>query len=288
MTPSRGEATEAVRRFYDRNTSTFLRYGQGGGTMHRAVWGPGVSTRDEAFGYVDELIARLIQSCPAPEPHVLDLGCGVGASLCRLAARLPIRGTGVTLSPVQVQVAGSLIADAGLAGRVRCVEADFTSLPPMPPVDVAYAIESFVHGSDPARFFAECARVIAPGGLLVICDDVLAAEPSDPTRPIPDPRAARTLARFRLGWRVHTLIDVNSLAAQAAAAGFRLESSTDLTPHLELRRPRDRAVAVLAALFGWLPLDDTRAGHLFGGHALQTALRAGWLAYRFIVVQRVS
>lgn len=273
-------ATERVRRFYDRNTASFVRHGQGGrqGAIHRAVWGPGVTTRDRAFTYVEDLVAGLIQSRPAGRVHVLDLGCGLGTSLCRLAGRLPIRGTGVTLSPVQARAAEAWIREAGLTGRVRCLEADFTALPEMPAVDVAYAIESFVHGPDPARFFAECARVIAPGGLLAICDDFLAG-------PV-DPRAERTLARFRRGWRVHTLIGAETLIAMAARAGFYHEATTDLTPCLELRRPRDRAVAVATAFLGWLPLEDTRFGHLIGGSALQTALARGWLAYQFVVLRR--
>ena len=40
---------ERVKRFYDRNTARFQRLGEGGTSIHRAVWAPGVATLEEAF-----------------------------------------------------------------------------------------------------------------------------------------------------------------------------------------------------------------------------------------------
>src|SRR3954454_6951048 len=92
--------TDQVGRYYDRNTPSFVALGQGGsvGAIHRAVWGPGTTTREQAFHFVEDRIAAVVRgvgSAVGP-PHVVDLGCGVGASLCYLAAMLPITGTGVT------------------------------------------------------------------------------------------------------------------------------------------------------------------------------------------------
>src|SRR4051794_8829989 len=89
-----------VRRYYDANTPAFVRHGQGGGigAIHRAVWGPGVADRVQAFRYVDDLILRQLDALPgAGGAHVLDLGCGVGGTLSYLAQQRPIRGTGITL-----------------------------------------------------------------------------------------------------------------------------------------------------------------------------------------------
>src|SRR5262245_28486043 len=162
-----------IRRYYDRHSAAFVRFGQGGGAIHRAVWGPRTHTRNEAFHYVDEQIAALVRRyvSSSRDVHVVDLGCGVGASLCYLAERLPIRGTGITLSPVQAAMARQAVARAGLSERVECLEGDYCDLPPtLRHADVAYAIESFVHGPDPRRFFGECHRLVNPGGVLVICD----------------------------------------------------------------------------------------------------------------------
>jgi SAM-dependent methyltransferase len=275
-----------VRRYYDRQTAGFVALGQGGeeGGIHRAVWGPGVTSRAQAFHFVDDRLAALVAGLTTAEgtgrpPHVVDLGCGVGSSLTYLAARVPMRGTGVTLSPVQARLAAARIEAAGLAECLTCVEADYSHLPAsVAGADLAFAIESFVHSPSPALFFAECHRLIRPGGLLVICDDL--------RRSVSDPRADRAIDRFRQGWHVNTLLTHQALVAHAEAAGFVHEQSTDLTPWLEIGRPRDRAIAAFVAAFGWLPLDRTRIGHLVGGSALQTCLARGWVGYELAQFRR--
>ncbi len=276
--------TADVRRYYDRHTGGFVAHGEGGaaGALHRAVWAPGVDDAEAAFHYVeDRLLAHLRESPVRGRPaHVVDLGCGVGGSLCHLARRLPILGTGLTLSPVQVRHAERRIRDAGLSDRVRCLEADYCEPPDLPPADLAFAIESLAHGPDPARFLAACARLVRPGGLLAICDDFL--------RPADSTAARRMVTRFRRGWRLNTLLHPRELRVLAERAGFEHLSTDDLTPHLRLGRPRDRLAALFVAVCGWLPLDRTRFGHLVGGTALQTCLAKGWIGYDLALFRRVA
>ena len=272
-----------IRHYYDRNTPAFVRLGQGGslGAIHRAVWGPGVQDRAQAFRYVEDQIAALLATITPADRlvHVVDLGCGIGASLGYLAERLPIRGTGVTISPVQARIAQERIRASGLGDRVAVVEGDYTSLPAgIAPADLAYAIESFVHGPSAERFFGEAARVVRPGGLLVVCDDVLRASG--------ERRAARAVEQFVRGWHVNSLLPREQLRALASASGFAHEETRDLTPFLELQRSRDRVIAVLAGIAGALPVLATRMAPLVGGSALQTCLTRGWIAYDFAVFRR--
>ena len=273
--------TAQIRRYYDRHTPSFVRFGQGGGSMHRAVWGPGTTTRDQAFQWVDERIAEIIRErFPAsPAAHVVDLGCGVGESLCYLAKRLPIRGTGITLSPVQAAIARSRIAAAGLSDRVECLEGDYCDLPPdLGSADAALAIESFAHGPSPERFFEQCSRLLRPGGLLIVCDDV--------RRQTDTPAAARALEHFKRGWHINALLEREQVVALAEAAGFAHESTSDLTPFLEIHRGRDRVISAFLLLVKWLPAGSTRFGPEFGGRALQTCLARGWIGYEFFVFRR--
>jgi ubiquinone/menaquinone biosynthesis C-methylase UbiE len=275
--------TDQIGRYYDCNTPAFVALGQGrrSGFIHRAVWGPGVRSRRDAFHYVeDQLVERMRHSAAGDGRHIVDLGCGVGASLCYLAERLPaVRGTGITLSTVQARLAQARIQTAGLADRVVCVEGDYCQLPAsIGPADLAYAIESFVHGPSPERFFAECSRLIRSGGTLVICDDFL--------RTTDDRGALQVLDSFRRGWHINTLLHPAELRETARAAGFELESTIDLSPYLELRRPRDRAIQAWLALRCLVGLDGSSAGHLLGGNALQTCLERRWLAYDLVIFRR--
>lgn len=272
-----------IRGYYDRHTPAFVAYGQGGavGAIHRAVWGDGVTDRRQAFRYVEDQIAEILGRLPRPldGTHIVDLGCGIGASLCYLAERLPIRGTGVTLSPAQAAIAQQRIERAGLSGRVRCVEGDYLDLPgDLEPADLAFAIESFVHASDPARFFAQCATLVRSGGALVLCDDA--------RRPGGGSAAATAVDRFCRGWHVNALLTAEQRIGAGEAAGFVHVSTRDLTRHLEIRRPRDRVIAALVAPVSRLSWRWARLDPLIGGTALQTCLANGWVAYDLTIFRR--
>ncbi len=285
MTEETSAQVDRVRAFYDRNTARFERLGQGGASIHRAVWGPAVRDRDEAFHHVEDRLLELLAE--TPDPVVVDLGCGVGGSLLHLAGRRPdLRGEGITLSPAQAQRAAELLADAGLDDRVRCREGDFLD-PPADldgTADLVLSIEAFLHGPDPAGYFRAAARLLRPGGRLAICDDVLTDAGA-----AADDDAARRLTDFRDGWRVGSLVTVPELVRLAGDAGLALVSDDDLTPYLELRRPRDRAIsAALALARGPLRLRGEYGRMLVGGDALQRCLTDGLLDYRLLVLARVD
>ena len=288
----------AVARYYERHTRAFVRFGQGGsaGAIHRAVWGAGVTTRAQAFRYVDDRIADLVRPLMSRSDasggaesaerarngvraHIVDLGCGIGASLCYLAKQLPISGTGVTLSSLQAQLGNERARDHGLSNRVACIQGDFGRLPPgIEHADLAYAIESLVHSPAPDAFFAECRRIVRPGGLLVICDDI--------RRPTTDSAASRAIDRFREGWHVNTLPSRLELREFAEAAGFGHVSTLDLTSALELGRARDRAIGVLGSVCDLFSISTPRLDYLLGGAALQQCLERGWVGYDLSVFQR--
>jgi cyclopropane fatty-acyl-phospholipid synthase-like methyltransferase len=272
------ERAERVRRYYDNNAAAFERLGQGGASIHRAVWGSGVSTRTAAFHHVDDLI---LQALPqgAGEPTIVDLGCGLGASLLYLASRIDMVGEGITISPLQAARAAELIAQAGLGDRVRCREGNYLSLPDdlAGKADLAFSIEAFIHSPDAAGYFREAARSLRPGGKLIVCDDFLTSD-----APPQSPRAARWLEEFRTGWHAESLLTVEQVRALAAAHGLTLTRDLDLTPVLELRRPRDRWISLLVAAGRVVRPSGKYWQSLVGGNALQWALLLGLLSYRFL------
>lgn len=279
--------SEQVKRFYDDNTRLFLSLGQGTeGTIHRAVWGPGVETRVQAMAYVDRLVLERLELLTSPPsqmpPHLVDLGSGVCASLCRMAKKVPMTGTGITISPAQVALAEKRIQTEGLSARVRCVEGDFCALPAdLAPADLAFAIESFVHAPDGAAFFAESAKLVRPGGYLIVCDDFLTASGRRAPR-----RAQGWIQRFRRGWRAGNLQTEDEARQLAERVGFVHAETLDLSTYLETRRPRDYAIAALMRGFGWLPINTSYWSMLYGGHAGQLCIEQGWVKHLFVVWQR--
>lgn len=272
-----------VRRYYDETTRSLLRFGQGRseGAIHRAVWGPGVTSNAGAIHYVEDQIATRIPSSARSEPHLVDLGCGVGASLCYLASRRRIRGTGFTLSPVQAAAAEARIREQGLDERLTCHVGDYNRLPERLDADAAYAIESFVHGATPERFFAESARILRSGGALFVCDDFLTRAESRARAP-----DAVWLERFRFGWHVNTLLTEAETVNLALQAGLSHVETLDFSADLELGRPRDLAIGALVSLAGRSLTRSRYYRMLYGGHALQHALERGWVRYLMLVFRR--
>jgi SAM-dependent methyltransferase len=278
---------DEVRKFYDENTSLFLSLGQGTeGTIHRAIWGPGVKHRAEAMAYVDGLImdrlATLRRSAGADSLAVADLGCGVCASLCRMAKRLPLRGLGITISDAQVELSQRRIQAQGLEHSVACIKGDFCALPrDLDRVDLAFSIEAFVHAPSGADYFRECARLVRPGGYLIVCDDFVSAAELRAGH-----AASRWIERFSRGWVASNLETETEAHALAGAAGFSHVETLDLTPYLEIRRPRDYAAGALMRCCGWLPVKNSYWLMLYGGHAAQICLKRGWVKHLFLVFRR--
>ncbi len=299
MATSSPPPTDVLRRYYERNTQLFLTLGGGRSTnsLHRPVWGEGVETREEAFAYPYQLVLRAARRTAPTEKHVapgdspgrpfhaLDLGCGVGGGVEYMLGHFegPIHATGVTLSDTQVRLARqSLRQVRGSSRRYTFREADFHDLPDLGPVDLAFAIESFVHARQTQAVFEETARVLRPGARLVLIDDFLVPPSQRPDRGLP---VESWIDTFRNGWHARGLCSVQEARAEAGACGFRLVKQADLTSALALGRPRDRLIEWLVVplrplLWKW----DYFRG-LIGGHALQQCLAAGAIKYRLLVFE---
>jgi ubiquinone/menaquinone biosynthesis C-methylase UbiE len=113
--------------------------------------------------------ADLALSCvPAPK-QILDVGCGTGYLLGRLAARAPQAAAlaGIDAAPAMIEVARTAVTD----DRLRFVVGTAERLPwPSGTFDLVVSTTSFDHWADQRVGLAQCARVLAPGGCLVLAD----------------------------------------------------------------------------------------------------------------------
>ena len=102
-----------------------------------------------------------------PFEDLLDVGCGTGPMIELLTAELPGRNyTGLDLTPRMIQVA----TDKGLPNTTFIV-GDAENLPfEDEGFDVVICANSFHHYPNPQAFFDGVARVLRPGGKLVLRD----------------------------------------------------------------------------------------------------------------------
>jgi SAM-dependent methyltransferase len=115
-----------------------------------------------------ELVAAVAALGLGRGASALDLGCGAGRETIFLA-RLGLRATGADASGPALEIARGRAREAGVL--VRWVRADVLDLPlPSASVDFANDRGCFHHVAhrDRARFAAEVARVLRPGGSLLL------------------------------------------------------------------------------------------------------------------------
>ena len=145
---------------------------------------------------------------------VVDLGCGTGATARSLVRRHPgARVSAVTIVPAQIERGARL--SAGLPG-IDFVLADYTATGlEGSSFDAAYAIESWCHASGAGKraAVAEAARLLKPGGRLVIADCFVTS------RSIPW-WIRGAYRRWCRGWAISEMAEVNALRAALEDAGF--------------------------------------------------------------------
>jgi ubiquinone/menaquinone biosynthesis C-methylase UbiE len=124
-----------------------------------------------------EIVQRTLDIALAAAPgagRVLDVGCGTGYLLRALAGRLPEAEVfeGVDAAPTMIEVARARAAeeradDARLSFRQGVAE----ELPfEAGAFDLVISTTSFDHWVDQQAGLVECARVLRPGGQLVLVD----------------------------------------------------------------------------------------------------------------------
>lgn len=118
-------------------------------------------------GAVEESIGRLLAM--GPLGRLVDIGTGTGRML-ELFAPLADEAVGIDRSPEMLRLARVKLDDAGIA-NVSLRQGDMVSLP-LPDGSADSVILHLVlhYAETPARAIGEAARILAPGGQLIIAD----------------------------------------------------------------------------------------------------------------------
>ncbi|MGU3544070.1 class I SAM-dependent methyltransferase [Methylobacterium sp. A52T] len=126
---------------------------------------------------------------PLAGKRVVDIGCGPG-TLARRLVDAGARVTGIDPGTAALARARDAVPEA------RFEAATGEALPfPDASFDGAVMLNSLHHVPDPAAALAEAARVLVPGGLLVVVEPLAEGSFFDALRPIEDETAVRAAAQ---------------------------------------------------------------------------------------------
>ena len=183
--------------------------------VHHGLWRTGHESVEEATRALIDLV--MSHAALGWGARVADAGCGYGGTARVLSAEFAADVVGLTLSEAQASE-----AQARGGGPRYEVRSWLSSGLPDASFDAVVAIESFSHMDDKPRAFAEAARVLCPGGRLVVVDWLAGDAPGRlQTRALLEPIARES--------RLPSLASVPEYAAFAAAAGLRVLAVDDLS-----------------------------------------------------------
>ncbi len=206
--------------------------------------------------------------------QVLDAGCGVGGTSFWLTETLGADVVGINLVADHIERARRYTAERALDPGPRFEVADYTDTGlASSSFDVVWATESACHAPSKAPFAEEAARVLRPGGRLVMAEYVL----------FPHGVGHAAVKGWEDGWEM-TLATADEWTKVLRDAGFDDVRIDDVAEHVEpsLRRLR-RLCALLGPVAAVLHLFGIRTAaqqrNIAGSNAMWRATREGCWFY---------
>lgn len=134
--------------------------------LHHGYWIRGDESKEEAQLQLIEHLAELANVKQGSD--ILDIGCGFGASSLYLAKHYSASVTGITISPVQVEMAIQAAARVQLDAKFLLMDAEAMNFDKQ--FDVLWSVESIAHYQNRPGFFAYATKLLKPGGSFAITD----------------------------------------------------------------------------------------------------------------------
>ena len=235
--------------------------------LHHGYWIRGDESKERAQIQLIEHLASLARIKPGSD--VLDIGCGLGAGSLFLARNYNAAATGITTSPVQVQMATKAAAREQLDAKFLLMDAQAMDFQKQ--FDLLWSVESISHYEHREQFFASAVKLLKPGGLFAITDwfkrdNLTRAE----TRKFIDPIEKGMFVELQVMDDYEQLLTSNGLRIQRREV---LNKHCAKTWDLCLDIIKDKGFWVLAAKYG---------AHFVSYLKAFQAMRAGFASGNFV------
>ncbi|HLC53405.1 MAG TPA: class I SAM-dependent methyltransferase [Candidatus Nanoarchaeia archaeon] len=137
-----------------------------GNHIHHGYYETGKESKEQAQ---EKLILKLLEKLDLKKgSNVLDVGCGVGGTSLYLAEKFNCNVLGLTISPVQIEMARLLSKD--IKNKPSFILADANNLHLSGMFDVIWAVEMTSHLEQRKLFFERCSKMLNLGGKICIAE----------------------------------------------------------------------------------------------------------------------
>ena len=160
----RANEKQKIIEHYDVVSSYY--YSFWGEHLHHGYWVRGDESKETAQIQLIDHLAQLANIKIGS--RILDIGCGFGGSSLYLAKKYSASTTGITISPVQVQMAKEAAAKTNLNANFFLMDAEDMQFSQQ--FDLLWSVESISHYYDSRKFFASAVKFLKPGGCFALTD----------------------------------------------------------------------------------------------------------------------
>jgi tocopherol O-methyltransferase len=210
--------TEKVRKFYDLGSPLYLEvYGR---HIHDGYYVSGKETKQEAQENLTKLLVEKARIQKGAK--ILDVGCGIGGSSIWMAENLKATTVGITISPIQLEIARKLAQDRGVNSTFLLMEAEEMYFEDN--FDVIWVLAAATHFRDQQKFFKLATGFLKNRGKFVIFDWMLDEH-------VKDTLGDRYIKPVSEKMLLSSLYSLNSYLAWFISNGYRIIFSEDVTDH---------------------------------------------------------
>jgi tocopherol O-methyltransferase len=205
-----------VSKFYDVGSPLYLDvYGQ---HIHDGYYITGRESKEEAQ---ENLIKLIVEKAGIKRgARVLDVGCGMGGSSLWLAKNLGAITTGISISPVQIEIAQKLAAEACLSSAFSVMDAEQMHFEEA--FDLIWVVGAMTHFPDQEGFLKSASQYLNSQGRFVVFDWMS----SEAVEDVLNDSYLRPVCQ---GMLLANLCSINALIEWFIRYGYRITYAEDIT-----------------------------------------------------------
>ncbi len=207
---------EKVQRFYDIGSPIYLQ--ALGVHIHDGYYLTGKETRAEAQENLVRFLAE--KAVIRKGSRILDVGSGIGGSSIWLAKNLAAQTVGITISPVQVEMAKRLAREQNLNLSYLLMNAENMSFTQQ--FDYVWVLAALTHLQDQENFFRSAFKLLVNKGRILIYDWTAAED-------ITDLSQDRDIQLFIEGMVLARIYSANTYLTWLINSGYRIVYTEDIT-----------------------------------------------------------